>query len=77
MVGLEMVAGGDVRFVADVIAATAGQVTEFTVSLDAASGSGVVLRISDPTQVNGSPGPTGHPCNDWGVAYSSSWWLTT
>jgi hypothetical protein len=21
------------------------------------------------------PGPAGHPCNDWGVAYSSPWWL--
>lgn len=62
--------------VADVIDATAGTVTEFTVPLDLADGSWVVLRISDPSQANASPGPAGHPCNDWGVAYSSPWWLT-
>jgi hypothetical protein len=63
--------------VADVVPATAGSVTEFTVPMDAADGAWVVLRISDPTQANASPGPSGHPCNDWGVAYSSPWWLTT
>jgi hypothetical protein len=61
--------------VADVIETTAGVTTEFTVPLDAADGSWVVIRVSDPTQANASPGPAGHPCNDWGVAYSSPWWL--
>ena len=36
---------------------------------------GLVLRVSDPTQPNPSPGPNGHPCNDLGLAYSSPWWL--
>ncbi|MBO3744173.1 CehA/McbA family metallohydrolase [Actinoplanes flavus] len=62
--------------VADVVETEAGRVTEFTVPLDAADGGWVVLRISDPSQANGSPGPSGHPCNDWGVAYTSPWWLT-
>ena len=62
--------------VADVIETTAGVTTEFTVPLDVADGSWVVIRVSDPTQANASPGPAGHPCNDWGVAYSSPWWLT-
>jgi hypothetical protein len=62
--------------VADVIDTAAGRVTEFTVPLDLADGSWVVLRISDPAQANASPGPAGHPCNDWGVAYTSPWWLT-
>ncbi|MEV6302964.1 CehA/McbA family metallohydrolase [Actinoplanes sp. NPDC051861] len=62
--------------VADVIETQAGRITEFTVPLDAEDGSWVVLRVSDPTQANASPGPSGHPCNDWGVAYSSPWWLT-
>jgi len=35
----------------------------------------VVLRVSDPAQANASPGPAGHPCNDWAVAYSSPGWL--
>ncbi|WP_127499933.1 CehA/McbA family metallohydrolase [Actinoplanes solisilvae] len=62
--------------VADVIETTAGVTTEFTVPLDLADGSWVVIRVSDPAQANASPGPAGHPCNDWGVAYSSPWWLT-
>lgn len=62
--------------VAEVVAAEAGRTTTFTVPLDVADGGWVVLRISDPAQPNPSPGPAGHPCNDWGVAYSSPWWLT-
>lgn len=61
--------------VADVIDTTAGSVATFTVPLDVADGDWVVLRVSDPSQANGSPGPSGHPCNDFGVAYSSPWWL--
>jgi hypothetical protein len=62
--------------VPEVIDTQAGVVTEFTVPLNVANGPWVVLRISDPTLANASPGPAGHPCNDWGVAYSSPWWLT-
>ena len=51
------------------------QLTTFTGPLDAADGNWIVLRISDPSRPNPSPGPSGHPCNDWGVAYSSPWWL--
>jgi hypothetical protein len=61
--------------VVDVVDTQAGTVTEVTVPLNAADGNWVVLRISDPAQANPSPGPAGHPCNDWGVAYSSPWWL--
>jgi hypothetical protein len=39
-------------------------------------GDWVVLRVSDPAQPNGTPGPAGHPCDDFGGAYSSPWWLT-
>ena len=59
-----------------VVDTLAGQVAEFTVPLSVNDGPWVVLRISDPTQANASPGPAGHPCNDWGVAYTSPWWLT-
>ncbi|WP_250028865.1 CehA/McbA family metallohydrolase [Paractinoplanes maris] len=62
--------------VVEVIDATAGSTTEFTVPLDLAAGAWVVIRVSDPAQANASPGPAGHPCNDWGVAYSSPWWLS-
>jgi hypothetical protein len=61
--------------VADVIETVSGSLVTFTVPLDAADGSWVVLRISDPSAPNGSPGPAGHPCNDFGVAYTSPWWL--
>lgn len=61
--------------VADVIETESNRLTEFTVPLNAADGDWVVLRVSDPAQANPTPGPAGHPCNDWGVAYSSPWWL--
>jgi len=61
--------------VADVIEFDCGDVVRFTVPLDVADGDWVVLRISDPSQPNSTPGPAGHPCNDFGVAYSSPWWL--
>ncbi len=51
-------------------------VADFTIPLNVADGNWVVLRISDPSLPNGSPGPAGHPCNDFGVAYTSPWWLT-
>jgi hypothetical protein len=62
--------------VADVIAVEAGRTAAFTVPLDLEDGPWVVLRVSDPTRASASPGPDGHPGNDWGVAYSSPWWLT-
>ncbi len=62
--------------VAEVVDAVAGTTTEFTVPLDLADGAWVVIRVADPTQANASPGPAGHPGNEWGVAYSSPWWLT-
>ena len=63
--------------VADVVETTAGTVATFTVPLNVADGNWVVLRVSDPTVPNGTPGPAGHPCNDFGVAYTSPWWLQT
>lgn len=67
--------GDGVPVVADVVEATAGRVTRFTVPLDVDDGDWVVLRVSDPSEPNGTPGPDGHPCNDFGVAYSSPWWF--
>lgn len=67
--------GSDVPAVADVIATQSGQVINFTVPMDAADGDYVLLRVSDPSQANGTPGPAGHACNDFGVAYTSPWWL--
>ena len=67
--------GVDAPTVADVVPFVVGDVVSFTVPLDTADGDWVLLRISDPGQVNGTPGPAGHPCNDLGVAYTSPWWL--
>ncbi|WP_329010377.1 CehA/McbA family metallohydrolase [Micromonospora rifamycinica] len=61
--------------VVDVIDTVNGQVTDFTVPLNVTDGDWVVLRISDPSLPNGTPGPAGHPCNDFAVAYTSPWWL--
>ncbi|WP_139128827.1 CehA/McbA family metallohydrolase [Micromonospora nigra] len=61
--------------VVDVVDTLCGSVADFTVPLDAADGNWVVLRVSDPELPNPTPGPSGHPCNDFGVAYSSPWWL--
>lgn len=61
--------------VVDVVDTVNGAVADLTVPLNAADGEWVVLRVSDPAAANGSPGPAGHPCNDFGVAYTSPWWL--
>jgi len=61
--------------VADVVPFTAGDPVAFTVPLDVTDGDWVLLRVSDPTQLNETPGPPGHPCNELGVAYTSPWWL--
>jgi hypothetical protein len=68
--------GSTAPTVPEVVDTEANRVTEFTVPLNVADGPWVVLRVSDPSQPNASPGPAGHPCNDWGVAYTSPWWLT-
>jgi hypothetical protein len=68
--------GTSVPEVVDVVETTAGDVVEFTVPMDLDDGDWVVLRISDPGVANDTPGPDGHPCNDWGVAYTSPWWLS-
>jgi hypothetical protein len=67
--------GSDAPAVADVIETQSNKKTSFTVPVNASDGNWIVLRISDPSQANPSPGPADHPCNDWGVAYSSPWWL--
>lgn len=67
--------GTNAPAVADVIDVEVGGVHTFTVPMNVADGNWMVLRVSDPAQANPSPGPAGHPCNDFGVAYSSPWWL--
>lgn len=67
--------GSDAPEVADVIETESGNLVQFTVPLEVADGPWVVLRISDPAAPNDAPGPAGHPCNDFGVAYTSPWWL--
>ncbi len=67
--------GGDVPDVVHVHEFRAGTPTSFAVPLDVADGDWVVLRVSDPSQPNATPGPEGHPCNDLAVAYASPWWL--
>lgn len=62
--------------VADLVHFTAGELVETTVPLDIADGDWVVLRVSDPALDNPTPGPEGHACNDFGLAYASPWWLT-
>jgi hypothetical protein len=67
--------GTDAPEVADVVPFTVGDVVRLQVPLDVADGDWVLLRVSDPSQANPTPGPVGHPCNDLGIAYTSPWWL--
>jgi len=67
--------GADAPSVVHVEEFRVGPVVELGVPLDVADGDWVLLRISDPAQPNGTPGPDGHPCNDLGIAYTSPWWL--
>jgi hypothetical protein len=69
--------GPEVPEVVQVVPFRVGQPITFRCRLNAADGDWVVLRVSDPEQRNATPGPAGHPCNDFGVAYTSPWWLTT
>ena len=61
--------------VAEVIDVCCGEVARFSVPIDIADGDWVVLRIADPEKPNGNPGPAGHPANNFGLAYSSPWFL--
>jgi hypothetical protein len=67
--------GTDAPEVVDVVPFTVGDVVQLDLPLDVADGDWVLLRVSDPTRANETPGPEGHPCNDLGVAYTSPWWL--
>ena len=40
-----------------------------------AAGAGGLLVLATPGTAFAGPGPNGHPCNDFGLAYSSPWWL--
>lgn len=52
-----------------------GDPVSVTVPVSYDDGDWVLLRVSDPTQANATPGPDGHPCNDLGIAYTSPWSL--
>ena len=60
--------GSSAPTVVDAIDTEAGRTTEFTVPLDRADGTSVVIRVADPTHANASPGPANHPVNNSGVA---------
>jgi hypothetical protein len=67
--------GTEVPEVADVIEARPSRLIRFSVPLDRDAGDWVVLRIADPARPNDAPAPFDHPCNNFGLAYSSPWWL--
>ncbi len=67
--------GVPVPAVTEVVGIRCGEVSRFSVPLDAADGGWVVLRIADPTEPNDTPGPSGHPANSLAVAYASPWFL--
>ena len=68
--------GPEVPAVVEVVPFAVGDLVRFEVPLDVGDGDWVVLRVSDPSRSNATPGPAGHPCNDLAVAYTSPWWLT-
>lgn len=61
--------------VVDIVEAFCGEVTRFSVPLDVDDGDWVVLRIADPRRTNDTPGPAGHPSNNYAIAYPSPWFL--
>ncbi|MBS41996.1 MAG: hypothetical protein CMH83_02220 [Nocardioides sp.] len=61
--------------VADVVDFEVGPVVELSVPVRAHEGDWMLLRIADPTQLNATPGPAGHPGNRLGIAYTSPWWI--
>jgi hypothetical protein len=48
----------------------------FTAPVDPTATSWAVLRVADPSRPNDAPGPDGHPCNDFAVAYASPFYLS-
>jgi hypothetical protein len=61
--------------VVDVVTAESGRITTFTTPMTSGDGTWAVLRIADPARANATPGPAGHPANNYGVAYASPFWL--
>lgn len=52
-----------------------GRPLRVTATVDRARTSWVVVRIADPSRPNDDPGPAGHPCNNYAVAYASPFYL--
>ena len=67
--------GQGVPRVMDVTEFRVGPVLNLRMAMQRGGNDWFVLRIADPTQRNGTPGPAGHPCNNFGVAYTSPIWL--
>lgn len=67
--------GTDVPTVVHVEEFQVGPVVAFDVPVDVADGDWMLVRIADPAEANATSGPAGHPGNDFGVAYTSPWWL--
>lgn len=51
------------------------QPIRFTAPIDPSATSWTVLRIADPAEPNDAPGPDGHPCNNFAIAYASPFYL--
>ncbi|MDQ1710363.1 MAG: hypothetical protein QOG49_1748, partial [Frankiaceae bacterium] len=47
-----------------------------TVDLPLRATAWAFLRVADPMQSNGTPGPAGHEANSFGLAYASPWWFS-
>lgn len=67
--------GDMVPRVSEVVPFRCGDVVRFRVPVDLAEGDWMVVRIADPSRPNATPGPAGHPANNYGVAYTSPWFL--
>lgn len=67
--------GQDIPRVDDVVEFRVGPVVELRMAMQRGGNDWFVLRIADPSQRNATPGPAGHPCNNYGVAYTSPIWL--
>lgn len=67
--------GNGVPTVVEVVPLPVGEVLRLTVDVALDDGDWLLLRVADPAEANGTPGPAGHPANNAAVAYTSPWYL--
>ena len=66
--------GPSVPEVVEVVPFRAGEPLDVEVPAGPEDGDWLLVRVADPTRANATPGPEGHPANNFAVAYTSPWY---